>query len=205
MTILVFGITYGQEKQEKFTIQKKTWSIEGDFSMNYSDSEDMNNGYLDKQNNFNIGFFPKLGYAIKDNLIVGLGLGYRYYKIKSDNINDFYYNNSLNSYSINPYIKKYIPIGKNLAFNIQGEMKFSTDKNKHSQLNTDFKMNTIFIGIRPGITYRLSKKVAIQTNIGSLGYTNMQSKINDIKDLKSNSFNLNFNTSDLYFGITLFI
>lgn len=160
---LISNILIGQGENEKFTIEKGLWNIEGNFSLNFRNSK--NYDYDLKY--FNLGFFPKLGYSINDNLIIGIGLGYQYSKTEDENTQNFNNESTINRYSIYPYIKKYIPLGKKLAFHVQGEAKYSNFKNKDESTDDEYKNYSFFIGLRPGISYYLSEKILLQTNFGA--------------------------------------
>ncbi|MGB1043167.1 MAG: outer membrane beta-barrel protein, partial [Tenacibaculum sp.] len=169
--IFVFGISNGQEKKEKLTIKKGTWYLNGSTYLNSNDSFQENNENTSNQLNFNIS--PKIGYTIEDNLIIGIGLGYGY---NESNYNDTNTGNN-NSYSIFPYVKKHFSIGKNLTFSILGEINYTYSENNNNYYNNlslesvNSTSNSYSIMIKPGITYFVSNKFALEANIGSLGYT----------------------------------
>jgi hypothetical protein len=204
--LLISNILIGQEERQKFKIYKGLWNIEGNISLDFGNTKNYEPiDYNLELKSFNFRFSPKLGYSINDNLIIGIGLGYHYYKSEGETYENFNNNRTINGYSFYPYLKKYIPIGKKLAFHIQGEARFSNDFYKSENRNTKFKNNSIFIGLRPGISYNLSKEILFQANFGALGYYNGTTKTNDIITNKSNSFNFNFSSSELLFGLTVFL
>lgn len=41
--------------------------------------------------------------------------------------------------------------------------------------------NNLFVGFKPGLTLKLNKKIALQTSIGSFGYSNFESKFKNFK------------------------
>jgi hypothetical protein len=206
-TFFAFTIANAQEKEQKLTIKKGTWSYGGNFSLNFENNENENQTYTSDNDHFRFNLYPKIGYAIEDNLTLGLGLGYGYSK------NEYEYSDSgndelkSNSFSIFPYIKKHIPLGNKLAVFVQGEARLSTFKTDYSSEDYERTGNSVFIGVRPGITYFLNNKVALEANFGSLGYSHSSSENSDNNpsESSSNYFNLNLNSSDLYFGITVYL
>lgn len=180
-TIFLAAILYASfinaqtTNDEKLTITKGTWVVGGGFSTNFGKSEsDLQNGVRESKS-FSVNISPKLGYAINSNLVAGLGVGYSYGKNKNtttETPNDNSENIS-NSFSVFPYARAYKSLTRNLALYIQGEFKYTFTKNEYLQvqvLNGDSKRNDFFIGLRPGITYFLNKKIALEANLGVIGY-----------------------------------
>ncbi|WP_178984632.1 porin family protein [Winogradskyella helgolandensis] len=214
MTILLCLLTsiiFSQEKNEDFLIEKGLWSIEGEFSINSINSDYPNDIGNIAREDFNFNIAPKVGYIISDNLILGLGIGYSYLKteFENENSNDLNINDSkTNSIEFFPYIKKFFPVSKKLALHLQGETRFTFRKNTFINYYNDERVNNselLFIGIRPGISYNMSKNILLQANVGSLGYQHASSEVDDVETEKSNSFGFNFNTSNLTFGLTILL
>lgn len=124
--LLAFGFSTAQQskKNEKLTLKKDTWYLGGDTSFRDSNDEFLRNDTIRNRNNryrFNIS--PRVGCFIQDNLLVGLGVNYVYDKNNNTNM----YTNENNeltsekywhtdeSLGIVSYLRKYIPISKNLA------------------------------------------------------------------------------------------
>jgi len=206
--LFVNGITVAQNekfKEEKINIDKGTWSFGGQLSFNLSNSEFESNGSTQESDNNGISINPEVGYAVQKNLIIGLGLGYSYFDAKSGNN----FSDSRNTFSIYPYIKKFIPVNKNLLFSIRGEIQFS--KTNFENSNNNFLNNGndqgFFIGFRPGISYFISNKLALEANIGALGYSRSTRDFdtNNSDKATTNSFSFDFNSSNLFFGLTYFL
>lgn len=204
ITLLIANTIYAQEKKEKANILKNTWLIGGKISLNATNAETTNNNTINTYETYGIVLNPEIGFTIKNNLVIGLGLGYEYYK--NENTDAFNFSTSRNVFSITPYIKKFVPINTNLLFSLKGEVKFSMDENKNSDSTNFYSSNSIFIGFRPGITYFLSKRISLDANIGSIGYSHFNRELNTYNESnKSNSFNLNLNSSDFLFGFTYYL
>ena len=200
IAILLYGITSAQEKG--------TWVFGGElnFSNGESDSQDSTSDF----NAF--GVTAKTGYVFtKNNLELGLGLGYS--RSKNENSYSYPYSNSntenkYNSYTISPYIKKYLPINDTFSFFLQGEVAFSNYNRKQKNENsndTNIDGNTYFIGLRPGFVYFVTKNIALNANIGALGYSTNKYKRDNLTESKSNSFNFNLNSSNLIFGLSYYL
>lgn len=202
--LFALSFSYAQEKNKKLNIKKGTWSLSGETSFSFNNNKADNQVYEDKSYLFN--FAPKIGYTISDNLILGVGIGYGYGDSKSTNPSNTYERKNY-SMSIFPYIKKHFSVGKKVTLSLQGEFKYShtkyEDEQNNSLNNNDSKTNAYSIGIRPGITYFLNKKLALEANLGFLGYTRTNYDNNSYKGNNS-SFNFNFNPSNLMFGLSYY-
>ena len=190
--ILFYGVTSAQEKG--------TWVFGGELNFSNGESE-----YQDSTSDYNaFGITAKTGYVfIKNNLELGLGLGYSTSKNESY---DYNYENKYNSYTISPYIKKYLPINDIFSFFLQGEVAFSNYNRKEKYDNYDnTDGNTFFIGLRPGFVYFVTKNIALNANIGALGYSTNKYKSDNITESKSNSFSFNLNSSNLIFGLSYYL
>ena len=126
---------------------------------------------------------PSFGYALKNDIVIGLGL--QYYNQKNEgstiglNNNDTFKTTS-NSIGLAPYIRGYKGIGKQLALYLQGEVGYNhfwdTNVQDGQSENNDSTGNNLFVGMRPGITYFLGQKLAIEATYGSLGYSYFERK-----------------------------
>ncbi|WP_405606961.1 outer membrane beta-barrel protein [Polaribacter sp. Asnod1-A03] len=188
--ILFYGITNAQEKG--------TWVFGGE--LNFSNGE---NDYQDSTSDFKaFRVTAKTGYVFtKTNLELGLGLGYSTSKNES-----YDYENKYNSYTISPYIKKYLPINDTFSFFLQGEVAFSNyNREESGNYSNDIDRNDLFIGIRPGFVFFVTKNIALNANIGALGYNTNKYETDNLTEVKSNSFNFNLNSSNLIFGLSYYL
>nr|BFF41522.1 hypothetical protein BACY1_33270 [Tenacibaculum mesophilum] len=134
-----------------------------------------------------------------------MGLGYGYTESESGNTTNNQVNTT-NHFRVFPYIKKYFPVGKKLTISLQGEFRYSySEYEKNDVLNSNGgHTNEYFIGVRPGITYFLNKNLALEANIGTLGYNNATQKSGSPSKRTWSSFNFNINSTDLMFGLSYY-
>lgn len=211
LTLFVLFIsisTFSQEEKKTFLIEKGTKALEGNFSIG-SSSNEFNSDFANSESTgFNITISPRFGYAIQDNLILGLQLSYAHSNSDTDNsgqqANSIDYSRT-NTYGIAPYIKKYFSLSETFAFHLQGELNFLFGNDTFDDfLDVERKVdrNVIFIGVRPGFTFRANDHLLFQANFGSLGYSNLNIETDDSTEQKSSSLGLNLDSSSLLFGFT---
>ena len=208
IVLLVSTFTFAQNSEEKFQISKSQWIVGGIMNFNSQDSE---NQYVTSNSEFKRHSFfikPDIGYAIDGNLIIGVMPGFNIVNSKFKESNDEFKGLGI---SVTPYIRKYFSINKKLAFNVQGELMYSYQKDKNlngnSTINTSDQIdrNALFIGVRPGLTYNLTNKIYLNTNLGVLGFNSEKSERDHGIISKYKSFIFNLSTSDLYFGVLVLL
>ena len=189
--LITTTISYAQEKNEKFKIEKDSWTYSGQLSFSGFKNENTNEIGADLN--------AQIGYSINDNLVIGIGLGANRSRVPLLD-NAIQANRNENGISAFAFIKKYIPISDKLAFSLQGEMKYSYLEGLDNNSVSIFDKDRYSIGIRPGLTYFLSKNVALTTNFGFLGYalTNERGS-----NEKTHSYGFNFDATNISFGLLL--
>ncbi|SNR15057.1 DUF6850 family outer membrane beta-barrel protein [Tenacibaculum jejuense] len=205
--ICIFAMN-AQDNEGKLAIEKGTWNIGGRFAI--SSNNNTNTATPNAEaNNFGFSITPSAAYFLHNNVSIGLALGYGYFE--SENISGT--NESLNfrnQYSIAPTIKKLFPVSKNFAFSLQGELGYSYSESKASASSLKFKENSYSISIRPGIDFFVTKKLALQANIGALQYLNINRKAEDSSNVNlsegnSQNFDFNLNSSTILFGLSYYL
>lgn len=210
MLCLFANIVFSQDENDTFLIEKGTWVVEGDFGLNFGNSNNVSGTTISDNSGFSFNIAPKVGYFISDNLQLGLGLAYGYTKFdnsdgNSPNINET--TSKRNSYGIFPYLKKFFPVGKKLSFHLVAETRFEV-------FNTNFVGNDNFsesssdvfsINLRPGINYRFTDHILMQANFGRLGYNYAKQELDDTTSRESNDFGFNLSSSSLTFGIVVLL
>ncbi len=96
---------------------------------------------------------------------------------------------------LNPYARYYACTVDKFSFYVQGGFHFATSKYNYDNAES---VNTMGILIKPGVSYNLSDKFAINATFGNLGWENFKQD-----EYKVNSFGLNLDMSTLLFGITI--
>lgn len=206
--LLACSTVFAQNTDEKFKIPKNKWVLGGSLNFNYSDSEDLaseNQNLIYESKSNSLGINPDFGYLITDNLVMGLKSGFSFGSSEFSGTTGAFLERDFELLSISPYIRKYFPLGSKFAFTLEGGATFYKrwDNSADSSNNDISKRNTtsLFIGVTPGMSYSLSKKVYLYSNLGSLGYNYTQWETIDGSKSKNNSFSLNLFTTNLNFGV----
>jgi opacity protein-like surface antigen len=178
-------------------ISQGNFELTGSFFLNFDDSESNNSI---NRNSFSIGIIPQIGYAINDDLVLGLGTGFTYSEGESENesrTDEF----EGYSYTIAPYIKKYFSLTETFALDIQGELSYSYSEQEGL---LDLSSDRFFIGLRPAVNYKINRNLALRAQIGSLGYSLLENKVRGQEIFSRNNFGLSLNAEDVNFGLTYF-
>ncbi len=211
ITLLIAATSLAQTESPTF-ITSGTYELTGSLNLGFSDSErtEQNVGVVNTSTGTNIGFAPQLGYALKDNLVLGLGLSYQYSKGESfsENSRDEF---NASQYGISTYLKKYFSVNEKLALSLQGEVRYSWSESdldsfvgSPTLINSESSSNQFFVGFRPGIAYRMNNRFALQAQLGALGYFRNSSKNDNGFESTGNGFELSLNTQDFNLGLTYF-
>ena len=189
--LLLFMTTFSQTEKGKFLINaSSTLNFRFDSNSVKGDSYSRDAG---STKYFTIS--PKIGYAIKNNLFIGIDLTYDYLDIDDK---DYGYKSTTNSILASPFVKYYFLQKKIKPFLLAkygfgsstdkslfifGSNEPYTDKRKFSKYN-----------IGAGISYFFNKNINIEF---SLNYSKSVRKPNDTENEKniSNSFNSNIGFS----------
>jgi hypothetical protein len=204
--LLLNCIGYGQEQ---FTITKGTKAL--GLSLNYNFQKEKTDGEpLNTITHTFLGI-PLFGYAIKNNLILGAQVRYGTVRQTTDGSADerrFGPDLRENTAGLNLFLKKYIPLNTVLLFNVQGNISYETINQEDFNSSETTKANQFNIGLTPGLTLKLSNRLALTANFGFIGYTNTTTEEdanNFVSDTEENNFNINFNSSNLLIGLMYFI
>lgn len=184
--MLAFGLANAQE-----TTTDNGGFSQGDVfisgSVGYGSDEDFNG---DKVNEFNIS--PKAGYFVTNNIAVGLSLGYTNSKTEESGEAD----TKFNTFEVGAFGRYYFTPAS--QFSIFGQLGLGYSTSKAEQGDAETKFNGFNVGLAPGISYFVSKNIALEATFGLLGY---QSVKNDDTDAKADSFDLGLDLGDINFGI----
>ncbi len=120
-----------------------------------------------------ISFYPSVGIALKDNVVVGLDLSYSH--SKSDQPNPTYVNRNVqNNYSAGVFYRRYTGLGKNFYLFGNGSLYYGrNEQTQESGLNTSVsksvqKRNGVGLGFYPGVAYAVSKRFHLEIGLNNL-------------------------------------
>ena len=207
--ILIVNVGFSQEKQqeekERLTIEKGRWNFGGTISVG-KQSYDTNFPHIEKSFNFQI--IPKTGYAVSNNFIIGLALGFVY--IEEDNS---VIDNSINSsvsrnLSVIPYVRKHYGLGRNFSLFIEGNVSYGRGWLRNNRENNNTSSSSSFgIGVSPVINYFVSKHFALEAILGRLGYSKSKYRWDfaNYRNLTTEFFGFNLDSSTIYFGLTYYL
>lgn len=135
-----------------------------------------------------LGIAPEAGYFIQDNLAVGLGAFYTHSKTKLDGAGSV----ALNTFGFNPYARYYFLGSGNFRLYTQLDVRYASGKFD----TAGAKSQSVFgVGIKPGVSYSLSRSIAITATYGNLGYEKVKNSYD--------KFGLNLDSSSLNFGFSV--
>ncbi len=214
LLIMAFGLTSNIVFAQ---LAKGNVLITGDLAVNTKTNKETGNfgSNVTKTRSFSI--IPNVSYFVTDRLAIGLALGYGRTSIKEENnpSNSVpYLNTIVTKITLGPIVRYFIPLGKKFYF--YGEGGFNMEFNNRdyyvgglinfenpTQDGIRFKANTVRynIGIRPGITYFLNNRFALDASFGLLGIQNETEKQPENK-YKTTEFIFSFIPNSLTFGLS---
>ncbi len=169
------------------------------------------NGLKSSRSDLTVG--PTAGYFIKDNVALGLTIGYSYSSTK--NVYSNYSSLTTgNTVSFSPYTRYYFNLGKKTAIFTQFSAGYAyggTSTRDHGSLIGNSNTSIISASILPGLSYFLSNKCALEATIGSMGYSFSQSNYtptvspDNVQKTTSSSFSSSISTSTIHLGFKYFI
>ncbi len=220
LTALLTGVcTFAQEvnEGEKLILKSGTFSLGGNlnFGTSSQDFSSESSQSVDKNTFFRIQ--PRFGYFIVNNFEIGIALDYTQsvanILVQTQPVTD--QDNIRSTFGVIPYVRGYKSINKKLLLFVQGEAGYNFFKSEleinSSNLNT-LTIDTFELGVKPGITYFISKRMALEASLGGLTYGNSNrdfesrnpdNTFNEIKN-SSNAFNFSINPSDFLFGLSFY-
>ncbi len=208
--LLGFATLQAQNSDEdKRTISKGTWNLGIEANLSTYNAESQNDGSSLDADRFSVGFFPRMGYAFSENWMVGLRTGYNRTKVENDLAQQPNFNQSESKtevFTFAPYVRKYYGLGKNLLFYAQGEAGYvgSWSENITNQTNrSTTESDQFYVAFRPGITFFVSQKLALESSFGILQYSSNKIESNGA-ETTSNGFDLGLDSSNILFGLSYY-
>lgn len=154
----------------------------------------------DNQLSFKV--LPEFGYAINDNIGVGISLGGGHTHIGGEDWVSLNFkgsesgSNSVNYYRVNPFIRYAFLKGNLGALFFDGGVGYEHTKVCNSGDNGKF--DGIDVGLKPGVAFNVSDKVSLVGKFGFIGYEHVKSG-----EYKRNSFGFDFDMDNIEIGMSM--
>ena len=202
-------------------VPKGQWVFGG--SLSYSTHSNNNYTFLIvediKSNGYQFKVSPLVGYAFSKNSLVGVRFGYSRGLTELDNAslsitsldNSFFYSLK-HSYNVEALWRKYIPLGKNnkrfalfaeVGLAMGGSQSKLASGPQQSLSGTYATSFDIALGVNPGISAFLTNNMAIEVNIGVLGfnYSNTRQISNQVVSGTTSTSQMNFKVNIFSIGL----
>lgn len=194
---------FSKAQETQFPIQPKTWSIGGSGSFTISEDKD----YQTPSKRMDLGFNlrPNAAFAIGENLMLGMGLSYFYNENSVFGTDLTRREFSAEGLGIFPFVRKYFDLNNQFGFHLTGELGYERSwLNNYSNIDNDPTNNAYSASIRPGVTYFITKHIALEAQTGGIFYTHSSRVENDESVYKSDRLSASLDLTDIYFGINFF-
>jgi hypothetical protein len=165
-----------------------------------------------KQTNFS--FAPNISYFLAKNLSLGIEVGYSYENSSNSSISPGpYIESTSKSFSVGPFIRYYKMLNEHVSLFGQASFTVGFPRNEVSNFQSGGFMSTnnyrtiqLVAGLQPGITFFITKRLALEGSYGFIGYRRQQQKSETgipttVTDNSESSFELSFNPSSLGLGL----
>lgn len=168
---------------------------------------------------------PFIGYAIKDNIVIGAKMGYNHTVAGLGNISlnidedlnyelkDMSYNED--SYTIGLFHRSYVGLDRDKRFGFFNETTLSYNSGSttfsrgegDTMKKTDTTINELHIGLNPGVVVFIMENVCAEVSLGVVGfkYRSEKQKNNEgeVGTRRSSGANFKINLFNINIGITL--
>ena len=180
-------------------IQKGSVFLGGDIQFaNYKSS--FSTAQPDEQSK-NADFNIKVGKAFNDNSFWGVSLQYAPYS-ERNNTMLAYPNTSAHTYSAGVFFRRYKNLAKDFYFFLEADAGFTyskqTDRDDQQNIQTTVRNSSVQIGLVPGLSYRVYKKLYLELlipNIVSINYLHGKQD-GPVSNITQNTFGFRSNLSD---------
>lgn len=195
--------------------------VTGAFSISSNTSEVTNNNRVsDGPTTTDFAFVPNVSYFLTNNFSLGLEIGFNRNSTTSDFTNNngnttVTIENVVSTFAFGPFVRYYIPLGTNFYFYGQGgiqvyggtadETETAVTQNGNTTTtvinNTTTDLSGFSIGLKPGITYFLNNRFALDASFGLLQFaTNGEKRTN--YERRSNQIDFNLIPNSINFGLS---
>ncbi|MBB4037025.1 opacity protein-like surface antigen [Dysgonomonas hofstadii] len=163
---------------------------------------------FDRLYQYNI--LPEIGYILSDSWGLGIRLGYTHsennyaYPIPGYSYSYNYTKEKNNGFTVNPFVRYTFLKGDIGSVFVDGGVGYTHSKAKLEEKDDmsdnlkdwENKIKELEVGFRPGVAIKVSGKVVLTAKYGFIGYQNRKEG-----DVKSDSFDLNFDFRQAAFGV----
>ncbi len=178
-------------------------------------------------NGFNLNLRPQMGWFVRDHVAVGVGLnvglGWMKYETSvftaSPGQNPYTSQNSL-SLGIRPFVRNYAMLGPKAGVFLESSLNLgfsrqNVESKDYVGVTAELNSHSFFVqaGIRPGVTYFLGRRFAVEATTGFVGFNLSNSRYptntsQGVRELKANTFSFSPTWavgSDLGVGLKYYI
>jgi len=160
--------------------------------------------------NNSLSVTPVAGIAVKQNLIVGISLGYGHSK---NNLNGSGSQTEYKSYGAGVFARKYVPLGKGFYFFGESGLNYQdySDIYTNTSQKSEVKGQNISFNLYPGVSYAISKKFQLEFGLPqlvTLGYSKTREVVNDATTQETSGVNFNASASsfsNFFLGFRIFL
>lgn len=197
--------------------QRGDMFLNGDAGFNFGNESSMfNSPSPTERAHYSFNLAPSFGYLLSERLAVGLSLDYRYSREdierRSTSGGPVTRESQLRQPSFSPqaFLRYYQPIGENfgLLFDAYAGVLFGSRKYEDNFFNDEDKLRGFDIGLRPGIYYFLSHKVALEASLGGITYSSLRTEsVTSEWETKETAFTTIFDSQNLNLrlGVSYFL
>lgn len=198
----------------------------GYLTMNSNHTDLVFNGMADADMRLKgFSFSPYMGYAVGNNSILGLRVGYNqldgtkafFPQYEEETLKHTFRNIDYTHtfYNVEAYWRGYVPIDNKLRWafftdvtlGYQGGSGYVLSDRDDVAYRSNFSLNQIRLGVRPGIAVALTNHVSIDLSVGlaNVSYALQHEKNRDGDDIKENEFRINslIDMANFQCGLTL--
>ena len=202
-TIKAYGQNNGKQKEPRYKIRrinrgihdkvfipKHTWMVGGTISYNEHDEDNYNLLVLKDVSGegYTFKFNPYAAYFIRDNMAVGIRLGYNRTYLDLDNFNldlgddlnitltDLYYIQQ--KYEVGAFLRTIMPIGNSKIFGLFNDVRLNygyTRTKDSTGSDTEYDgtfaiTHSLEIGMSPGLTAFITDWAAVEVSLNLMGF-----------------------------------
>jgi long-subunit fatty acid transport protein len=193
--------------------------VTGAFSISSSTEEStINNRTSDGPTLTSFSFVPNVSYFITNRFSVGLELGLNSIALEEIEVNG---NTTITtkdvttSFGIGPFVRYYVPLGQNFYFYGQGGFGITAgniestrtsvttfgNSTVTNEVKTQSDLTAVNVRFRPGITYFLNNRFALDASFGLLNIEGSTVKTGN-DEFKQSQFNFNLIPNSINFGLS---